>query len=431
MVHLGLGVFHRSHQAWYTEEVNRAGGDPWHYASFTGRRPDAAAELAKQDCAYTLLVRGLERDRAERVSSIAVAADGADYQLWTQYLADRSTALVTLTITEAGYRLRADGRLDIDDADVRAFFAEEQPQSAIGRLAVGLRARMHAGGAPIAIVSCDNLSHNGETTRRAVLEFANHVDRKLATWIAAEVSFVSTMVDRITPAVEPADLDTAERLTGWRDRVPVVAEPFTEWVLAGDFPAGRPKWELAGARFVDDVGPYELRKLFLLNSAHSMLAYLGLARGHATVFDAISDPVCRQAVEQVWTEAAVLLPFDDDKIASAKADLLKRWGNPRIDHQLTKIALDGAQKLRVRVAPVLRAYPRQQPIGQAMLLAAWLVHLRSGAVDPGFAGLVEHSLLASAVAVVRHVVPEWDDQGALAAVIARTAAGIEERRQDR
>jgi fructuronate reductase len=273
-------------------------------------------------------------------------------------------------------------------------------------------------------VSCDNLASNGEVTRRAVLEFADRVDPKLAAWISAEVSFVSTMVDRITPAVEPADLDTAERLTGRRDRVPVVAEPFTDWVLAGDFPAGRPDWELAGARFVDDVEPYELRKLFLLNAAHSMLAYLGLARGHATVFDAISDPVCQQAVEQVWTEATVLLPFDDSEIARAKTDLLVRWGNPRIDHQLSKIALDGEQKLRVRVAPVLRAYAGQQPAGQVLLLAAWLVHLR-------LAGQSQQGLQDGAVAVVRQIVPEWNDQGALAAAIARTAAGIEERRQAR
>lgn len=420
MVHLGLGVFHRSHQAWYTEQVNRAGDDQWHYASFTGRRPDAAVELAKQDCAYTLLIRGADGDRPERVSSIAVAADGADYQLWTRYLADSRTALVTLTITEAGYELPADGGV----ADVRAFLADEQPPSAVARLAIGLRARLRAGGAPIAIVSCDNLASNGEFTRRAVLEFADRVDPRLAAWIGTEVSFVSTMVDRITPAVEPTDLHTVERLTGWRDRVPVVAEPFTDWVLAGDFPLGRPDWELAGARFVDNVEPYELRKLFLLNGAHSMLAYLGLARGHATVFDAVSDPVCRQAVEQFWTEAAILLPFDDSEIARAKADLLERWGNPRIDHQLAKIALDGEQKLRVRVAPVLRAYAGRQPTGQVLLLAAWLLHLRAG-------GLSQQSLEAGAVAVVRQVVPEWDDQGALAAVIARTAAGIEERRQDR
>ncbi|WP_163511386.1 mannitol dehydrogenase family protein [Fodinicola acaciae] len=436
MVHLGLGVFHRSHQAWYTEVANRAGGDSWRYASFTGRKPDAARALAAQDGAFTLLVRESGGDRAEHVSSIAVAADGADRQLWTRFLAAPQTALVTLTVTEAGYRLRSDGRLDTeaDDvrADVKAVIAEESPRTAVARLVDGLRARHRDGGRPIAIVSCDNLPGNGEATRRAVLDFADLVDGGLTAWISRDVSFVSTMVDRITPAVEPTDLAIAERLTGWPDQAPVVAEPFTDWVLAGDFPCGRPDWEVAGARFVDDVTPYEMRKLFLLNAGHSMLAYLGLARGHATVFDAVSDPVCREAVGQLWSEATVMLPFGDAEIEQAKWDLLLRWGNPRIEHQLTKIALDGSEKLRVRVAPILRQHTGV-PLGSALLLAAWLVRLRNGYVttdDPGAAQLAataRHDLAAGALAVVRHLAAERDDHATLAAAIADAAADLEER----
>lgn len=436
MVHLGLGVFHRSHQAWYTEVANRANGDSWRYASFTGRRPDAAKVLAAQDGAYTLLVRESGGDRAERVSSIAVAADGADRQLWSRYLAAPETALVTLTVTEAGYRLRSDGRLDTqaDDvrADVNAVIAEKSPRTAVARLVDGLRERSRTG-VPIAIVSCDNLPGNGDATREAVLDFADLVDAKLAGWVSREVSFVSTMVDRITPAVEPADLRIAEQLTGWPDRAPVVAEPFTDWVLAGDFPNGRPEWELAGARFVEDVTPYELRKLFLLNAGHSMLAYLGLARGHATVFDAVSDPVCREAVGQLWSEADVLLPFGAAEIEQAKWDLLLRWGNPRIDHQLAKIALDGSEKLRVRVAPILRKH-RGVPLGQALVLAAWLVHLRSGyqaADDPSaadIAAMARQDRQAGALAVVRHIAPDRDDHATLAAAIADAAADLEEGR---
>ena len=168
---------------------------------------------------------------------------------------------------------------------------------------LALAARRAAGAGPLAVVCCDNLSNNGTVARNAVAGFAGAWDAGLAAWIDANISFVSTSVDRITPRTTDADLAAVEAACGYRDNSPVVAEPFSNWVLSGDFPAGRPRWEDAGAVFVADIEPYENRKLWLLNGAHSLLAYAGQLRGHTTVAQALADPLCLQAVESFWDEA--------------------------------------------------------------------------------------------------------------------------------
>jgi fructuronate reductase len=188
---------------------------------------------------------------------------------------------------------------------------------------------------------------NGRVLRSAVLALA---EPELASWIDDTASFVSTMVDRITPATTPADLDIAEELLGWRDAVPVVTEPFTEWVLQGDFPAGRPEWEKAGAQFVDDVAPYEQRKLWMLNAAHSLMAYRGLELGLSTVFEAWG--VLATEVEQLWVEAREVLPLPAADVDAWLADLRIRWQNPRIEHRLEQIAQGGEQKIPARILAV-------------------------------------------------------------------------------
>ncbi|MFD0823808.1 mannitol dehydrogenase family protein, partial [Micromonospora zhanjiangensis] len=208
----------------------------------------------------------------------------------------------------------------------------------------------HAGGAgPLAVVCCDNLPDNGAATARVVRGLAAAARPELARWIDGSVSFVTTMVDRITPRTTPADVRTVAELTGYVDAVPVVTEPFSEWVLSGDFPAGRPAWEAAGARFVDDVTPHETRKLLLLNGAHSLLAYAGGARGHDTVAAAVADPVCRGWLERWWDEAARYVPLPAAEVAAYRAALLRRFANPRIRHLLAQIAADGSQKLPIRL----------------------------------------------------------------------------------
>jgi fructuronate reductase len=404
LAHLGLGAFHRSHQAWWTGAVGHA--DPWGIAAFTGRGPAAATALRAQDGLYTLLVRGPDADRAEVVTAISRAADGADGAAFTGCLADPAVRVLTLTVTEAGYRQAADGGgLDRADPAVAADIAalsgsdgqsRQWPRTAPGRVLAGLRARRRADAGPVSLVPCDNLSGNGEALRRVLRDLADATDPSLAAWIAESVSFVSTVVDRITPSVTEEDLATATRLTGWSDRAPVVTEPFREWVLAGDFPAGRPPWEEAGARFVADVTPYERRKLWLLNGAHSVLAYAGLPRGHRTIADAFADDRCRGWVDEWWAEATRHLP---PTVAPASGEycreLAGRFANPRIRHRLDQVAADGSQKLRMRAVPVLRRERAAGRRGTASLrmIACWIDYLRAG--PPGLIDPLAATLLAA------------------------------------
>jgi fructuronate reductase len=303
-------------------------------------------------------------------------------------------AVVTLTVTEAAYARGRDGGLDLDRPDVRADVAAVRdggPTTTVpGRLVAGLAARRAAGAGALAVVSCDNLPGNGAVTARIVTDLAEVVDPALAGWIGDQVSFVATMVDRITPRTTEDDVRAVAERTGWADAVPVVTEPFTEWVLSGAFPAGRPAWDAAGALFVDDVHPHETRKLLLLNGGHSLLAYAGGARGHETIAQAVADPVCREWLEHWWDEASRYVPLPAADLAPYRAALLDRFANPRIRHTLAQIAADGSQKVPIRVLPVLR--PERAagriPAGAVRILAAWIDHLRGiGApVDDAGAG---------------------------------------------
>lgn len=396
IVHLGLGAFHRSHQAWYTAAVDHGG--EWGIASFTGRSAIAAEPLREQGGLYTLVVRSSEADTVGVIGSISEVWDGARVDRLTELLASSQTAIVTLTITEGGYRLLADGTPDPSDPIVRADISALEsgatdPVSPLARLVLGLARRRDAGAGAIAIVPCDNMPGNGALVARGVAELAAHLDSDLPEWIARTVSFVSTSVDRITPRTTDADRETVARLSGWDDRSPVVAEPFSDWVLCGEFPAGRPAWEHAGARFVDDIEPFERRKLWLLNGAHSLLAYAGLARGHRTVADAIGDPACREWVDALWREAVMHLPSD---LGAAEycADLLQRFGNHRIDHELSQVALESVSKLRYRIVPVALA---ERAAGRsasacARAIAAWVSLVVRGQLP----GVVPHEVARAA-----------------------------------
>lgn len=389
IVHLGLGAFHRAHQAWYTQLADP--GHEWGIAAFTGRSPQAARDLDAQDCLYTVIERSASADEATIVGSIVEAHDGADLGRLVGLLAAEPTAIVTLTVTESGYRLDAEGDPDSSDPAVdddiillsEAFAAgaelrDARPTTTLGRLLLGLEARRRAQAGPIAILPCDNLADGGGVVRRAVLALAERVHPETTRWIADRVSFVSASVDRITPRPTPEDQATAATLTGFADAAPVVTEPFTDWVLSGDFPAGRPAWEAAGARFVDDLEPYEQRKLRLLNGAHSLLAYAGPLRGHTTVAEAVGDAWCRAWVEEYWDETERHLP-DDLELAAYRTALLERFDNARIEHRLQQIALEGVTKLRVRIVSTLLAERAagRSGTGSLRVIAAWVAAVRS------------------------------------------------------
>lgn len=322
LAHLGLGAFFRAHQAWYTERADAlAPSEQWRYTAFTGRSPALADAMTTAGNVYTLIERGADGDASSTIRSVAASFAGDDTDAWAAAFRDPELAVVTLTVTESGY--------------------DPAGSPAPGRVLDGLAARRAAGGGPLALVSCDNLSRNGEVLHAAVVRLAEASDLDLARWIEANVTFPSTMVDRITP--HPGDPLT------------VVTEPFSEWVIAGHFPAGRPAWDAVGVRFVDDVAPYERRKLWLLNAAHSTMTYLGLLRGLETIDEAWADPELRATVEQLWSEVRPVLGFDDAETDAALDALRTRFANPRIAHGLTQIARQGREKLAQRQLAIMAA----------------------------------------------------------------------------
>ena len=392
LVHLGLGNFHRAHQAWYT--ANAPDAAEWGIAAFTGRRPDMAEQLAPQDGLYTLITRSADGDTFEIISSLTAVHPATDHAAYLGYLRRPEVAVVTITVTEAGYVRSSDGHLDWRRGSVAADMAalRDDPEAPVStlpaKLVAGLLARRAADAGPISILSCDNLPENGEVTETVVTELAAEVDETLPGWIEKQVDFATSMVDRITPATTDEDRRLIASTQGYEDVAPVPTEPYAEWVVAGRFPAGRPAWEEAGARLVDDVGPYEQRKLWLLNGSHSLLAYAGSIRGHQTIDEAIGDPQCRDWVETFWNEASRHLILSAAAVTDYRAALLERYGNPRVRHQLAQIAPDGSIKLPVRTIPTLRAERAEgrMPVGCATVLAAWTLHLRGQGAplkDPG------------------------------------------------
>jgi fructuronate reductase len=422
IVHLGLGGFFRAHQAWYTGAAPDAAD--WGIAAFTGRSRTLADRLSRQDGRYTLVVRGAGHDEMSVQEAVVAAHPGTDVTSWCDYLARPQVAVVTLTVTEVAYRRERDGGLALDDPEVRADLAALQHGGTAGttpgRLVAGLAARRAANAGSLAVVSCDNLPGNGAVTERVVTELAEAADPALAAWIGEQVSFVTTMVDRITPRTTDDDVRAVAEQTGWADAVPVVTEPFTEWVLSGAFPAGRPAWDAAGARFVDDVHPHETRKLLLLNGGHSLLAYAGSARGHETIAEAVTDPVCRRWLDQWWDEASRHVPLPAEDLVAYRAALLERFANPRIRHTLAQIAADGSQKLPIRLLPVLRAERAagRMPSGAVRILAAWIDHLRGFGAPVNDAGAGPYRDRAgSARDVVALLAPELADDEPLIGMI--------------
>ena len=378
MVHLGVGNFFRAHQAWFTERSQDAA--EWGYAAFTGRRAEVAEELAEQEGLYTLLVR--EPDGPEVISSLSAVHAGSDLAAVRGYFASPDLAVVTSTVTEAGYRRATGGGLDLDDPDVVADIAalredaeSDRVSTTPGRLVAGLLARRAADAGPIALVPCDNVPDNGAMVGRVVRDLAAEVDPALPEWIEQHVTVVTTMVDRITPRATDEDRDTVAGLLGVQDAQVVVTEPFSEWVLAGEFPNGRPEWP--GAQFVDDVSKHEQRKLWLLNGSHSLMAYGASILGHETVSEAIADETVRGWVEEWWDVAARHLDVATADVQDYRAALVDRFSNPRIRHLLAQIAADGSQKVPIRFGPALAAEVAagQAPPGATRPVAAWIAHL--------------------------------------------------------
>ncbi|GAA0943650.1 mannitol dehydrogenase family protein [Nonomuraea longicatena] len=354
VVHLGLGAFHRAHQAVYTEEAMAATGDDrWGICGATQRSTTVADQLGPQDGLYTVSTGG----PPQVVGAITEVLPPGDERL-TAALAHPGTRVVTLTITEKGY-------------------APGSP--AVAALVAGLRARARADAGPITVLSCDNLPGNGAVLAGLVRAAAGD---GLAEWIAGQVRFPSSVVDRMVPATTPEDLAEVARRLGLEDRGAVVAEPFRQWVIEDDFAGERPAWERAGALLVADAEPYERMKLRLLNGSHSMLAYLSR---HEYVRDAVAElaePVAG-LMEEVTPTLGALPGFDLD---AYKASLLERFANPRLRHRTAQIAADGSQKLPQRLLDPARELlaAGREPRWIARAVAGWMRYVTTASTldDP-------------------------------------------------
>lgn len=396
ILHLGIGAFHRAHQAVFTEDAAAVSGDDrWGITGVTLRSASVVEQLEPQDCLFTVLQRGPRTVRARVVGSVLgvlFARDATEAVLGR--ISDPSVHVVTITVTEKGYRRAVDGGLDLDDPVVRSDLRRDRPgpRSVVGLLAAGLERRMRAGGEPLTVVCCDNLTANGGILRRLVLDFCSAASPgtagggdELARWVGSSVRFPSTVVDRIVPATTDDDRGTVLELLGVRDAGVVVAEPFRQWVIEDSFAGPRPSWELAGALFVDDVAAWETVKLRLLNATHSTLAYLGALRGYATVAQAVADPLLERIARELMDRDAVpTLRVPEGLDLSAYCDqVVERFANPSLRHRTTQIAMDGSQKLPLRLLGIVseRLSAGELPHRASLGVAAWMVYVARAASD--------------------------------------------------
>lgn len=390
IVHLGLGAFHKAHQADYTDRALAASGGDWRILGVSLRSAQAAEELGPQNGLYTLVLREPDGTTGRVIGSIAAALCSAgDPEPALGAMAGAACRIVSLTVTEKAYGLdRASRASDPTHPAVAAdLMAPRRPQGVLGLLTEALRRRRAAGIPPFTVLCCDNLPENGALLRAAVVDFARRVEPALGAWIEAEVAFPSTMVDRITPASTPATHAAAEVLTGLVDLAAVETEPFTQWVIEDHFPLGRPDWGAAGAIFVQDVAPFEAMKLRMLNGSHSMLAYAGFHAGLAYVRDVMADPALSRLVRRhLAAAAATLPPLPGIDLAAYADELATRFANPAIAHETFQIAMDGSEKLPQRVfSAVPEATADLRPF--AFATAAWLRHV-SGRTHDGPAYLL-------------------------------------------
>jgi fructuronate reductase len=378
IVHLGLGAFHRAHQAFCTEIAMAAGGGDWKIIGVSMRNEQIAADLNDQDGLYTLIVKGSGTPKVQIIGSIAralCARTQADKVL--EALSDPAVRIVTTTVTEKGYGIdRATGGVDPSLPIIaRDIAGEGAPEGVIGLLVAALAERRARGIASFTVLCCDNLPDNGAFVRGGLIDFAKRRDAALGRWIAANVACPSSMVDRITPAQTPATRDLARALTGAEDVLAIETEPFSQWVIEDHFPTGRPQWEAAGVIFAADVAPFEKMKLRLLNGSHSLIAYMGALLGKKYVRDVMDDPKLEALVGRHLEAACATLPsMPNMDLAQYRADLIERFRNPNIAHQTCQIAADGSEKMPQRIfAPALDALRADQPLRPfAFATALWI-----------------------------------------------------------
>ena len=388
MLHVGLGSFHRAHQAVYLHQLRESGDTQWQLAG-GNIRPDMAdtiAALAAQGGEYTLeTISPADEHRYTRITAIkeVIPFEPTLAGLIARAV-DPSTRIISFTVTEAGYYLDPNNILDAAAADIVSDLAAAkagQPGSTIyGALTAMLKARMQAGSGPLTLLCCDNLRHNGDRSRSGLLQFIEKLgDSELLAWVKTNTTSPNDMVDRITPRPAP---DVAERVlaaTGWADQAAVMGESFIQWVIEDNFCAGRPAWEKVGAEMVASVAAYEEAKIRLLNATHSCIAWAGTLVGYQYIHEGTHDATIRKFAYDYVTDDVipVLLPCPID-LEAYRDVVLDRFGNPAIRDTNQRVAMDGYSKIPGFIAPTFRErLARSESIASvAMLPALFLAYLQ-------------------------------------------------------
>lgn len=384
VVHLGVGGFHRAHQALYLDELaERRISTDWGIVGVGFRRRRMKEALSPQDWLYTVVERDAEEFHARVVGAMVgylFAPDDPDAVL--SRLADPRTRIVTLTVTGCAYKVsRATGAFEANDPPVAADLRDpSRPETVLGYIVEGLRRRRERGHRPFSVLSCDNVPANGTVARTAVVSSARLRDPELADWIDANVAFPSSVVDRITPQTTPAARELVARELGIADRWPVVTEPYTQWILEDSFSNGRPPLEAVGVQFVSDVAPYEMAKKRLLNGSHCALGYLGYLAGHRRTDEAIADPLFSAYIEALMD--AEISPLLGDvagiDLEDYKRTLVERFGNPAIGDRLARLCARGSTKMPAYLLPSIHdAIAAEEPHELLTLaVAGWFRYLR-------------------------------------------------------
>lgn len=387
IAHIGVGGFHRAHQAYYTDALMNTGEAlDWSICGVGLRAEDRRArdDLAAQDYLFTLFELGDTDDAPVRVigaiGDMLLAEDSA--QALIDKLASPDIRIVSLTITEGGYCI------DDSNGEFMAHLPQIQhdlaypdtPRTVFGFLCAALAKRRAAGTPAFTLMSCDNLPHNGSVTRKALLAFAASRDADLHDWIAANVGFPNAMVDRITPMTSTAHRLQLQEKHGIDDAWPVVCEPFVQWVLEDKFVNGRPAWEKVGVQFTDDVTPYEEMKIKLLNGSHLALTYLGFLKGYRFVHETMNDPLFVRYI-RAYMDLDVtpqLAPVPGIDLTRYKDTLMERFANQAIADQLERVCSDGSSKLPKFIIPTLNRLiaDGQDTERAALVVAAWALYLK-------------------------------------------------------
>lgn len=394
IVHLGFGAFARAHTAVYTEEANRgSAGTRWRIIGVTQRSRAVADQLNPQDGLYTVVEEGPDSAGTQLVSCVEQVLSGPEEpDEVVHVIAAPQTHLVTVTITEKGYRLdpqASGGAVDVEDPLIAGDLAGAAPRTAVGQIVRGIQQRAADGSPPLTVVSCDNLPGNGRLTAGAVLSFidalSEHEAGPLREWTQQHVRFPSTMVDRMVPQPTEKTVAAAESATGFYDSGAVPSEHFKQWEIEEDFAGPRPAWDSAGATFGTQVEEWENTKLRILNAGHTLLAYLGLHAGLATISQTVEEEVFAHACRRMFAEEVLpvlTLPegLDGEEYGN---QVLRRFANPALGHTTEKVGADGSQKLGPRLLGTVEqnlargAVPRWA----GLAVAAWFHHLAAGPRD--------------------------------------------------